>query len=220
MLRSTTLIALCTLCCSALQAGEITGHYMEARTCQVYTGPCFANGEVGLTGMDAVQAWQIQTDDSTGADLSGLKVAVIVRSSETIGFTGVEKARRLASMVLVDQSATPEQQEALVAFAKKRAGKAGRHVKEIRSAPIDMKLDTIDLTGDLRVGEFVKLKTRKARPGDCICSNESAYYPPLTQLAGFVPGVTIDGEVKARSLGTRWSIPDSRTAYMGTFSSE
>ncbi len=31
-------------------AGEITGTYMEARTCQVYTGPCFANGEVGLSG--------------------------------------------------------------------------------------------------------------------------------------------------------------------------
>ena len=42
-------------------ASEIVGHYMEARTCQVYTGPCFANGEVGVTGKDAVMAWSIQS---------------------------------------------------------------------------------------------------------------------------------------------------------------
>jgi hypothetical protein len=105
----------------------------------------------------------------------------------------------------------------MVDFAKERAGKAGSHVESVQLAPIDMNMDIVDLTGDLSVGEFVKLKARKARPGDCICSNESAYYPPLTQLAGFVPGVTIEGEIRARSLGTRWSIPDTRTAYLGTF---
>ena len=47
------------------------------------------------------------------------------------------------------------------------------------------------------MGEFARLKTRKARHGDCICSNESAYYPPLTKLKGFVPGVTIEGDVGA-----------------------
>ena len=88
---------------------------------------------------------------------------------------------------------------------------------DVRVAPIAMKLDTIYLTGELEVGKLVKFKARKAKPEDCICSNESAYYPPLAQLAGFVPGVTIDGEVTARPLGSRWSIPDSRTAYLGTF---
>ena len=83
-----------------------------------------------------------------------------------------------------------------------------------------MKLDIAELTGQLQVGDLVTLNTRKARPGDCICSNESAFYPPLAKLEGFVPGVTIDGEVKARALGTRWSIPNTRTAYLGTFSNE
>ncbi|MBI5757839.1 MAG: hypothetical protein HZA46_04910, partial [Planctomycetales bacterium] len=40
-------------------AAQITGEYIEARTCDVYTGPCFANGEVGTTGNEAVLAWKV-----------------------------------------------------------------------------------------------------------------------------------------------------------------
>jgi hypothetical protein len=74
-----------------------------------------------------------------------------------------------------------------------------------------------ELTATVEVENVAHIETRKARKGDCICSNESAYYPPLTKLFQFVPGVTIEGDVKARSLGTRWSVPDSRTAYLGVF---
>ena len=41
-------------------AGTIQGIYMETRTCQVYTGPCFANAEIGLAGKNAIMAWKIQ----------------------------------------------------------------------------------------------------------------------------------------------------------------
>jgi hypothetical protein len=205
------------LVASGVPASEITGHYLEARTCQVYTGPCFAAGEVGLTGKDAVMAWNIQSGEVEGVDLAGLKVALVVRSDRTIGFAGVEPSPSLGAVVLVDEQATPEQQQALVDFARKHAGAAGQDIKQVRTAPIDMQLDVAALTGDLRVGRFVTLQTRRAQPGDCICSNESAYYPPLAQLSGFVPGVTVAGEVRAPALGSHWSIPDTRTAYLGVF---
>ena len=63
----------------------------------------------------------------------------------------------------------------------------------------------------------MKLTTRAARKGDCICSNESAYYPPLAKVENFIPGVTLEGSIRARGLGGRWEIPDSRSAYMATF---
>ncbi|HUG69079.1 MAG TPA: hypothetical protein VMM76_15120, partial [Pirellulaceae bacterium] len=44
---------------SGIARAEISGHYLETRTCQVYTGPCFANAEVGLAGKEAVMAWRI-----------------------------------------------------------------------------------------------------------------------------------------------------------------
>ena len=40
-------------------AGEISGSYLETRTCQVYTGPCFANAETALAGREALMAWKI-----------------------------------------------------------------------------------------------------------------------------------------------------------------
>ena len=35
-------------------AAELSGKYIEARTCDVYTAPCFANAEMNLTGKHAV----------------------------------------------------------------------------------------------------------------------------------------------------------------------
>jgi hypothetical protein len=190
---------------------------MEARTCQVYTGPCFAAGEVGLTGKDAVMAWSITEGTHNGVDLAGLNVIVVVQASDTLGFEGLNNARSLEAMIVVDDTAKGSRREALIDFAKVQAGKAGKEVKHVQSAPIEMRLDVSELTGELRAGNCVELITRQARPGDCICSNESAYYPPLAKVEHFAPGVTISGNISARGLGTRWSIPDSRTAFMATF---
>ena len=222
-LRPCSLLALCSvgwlLPGQAVQAGPIEGHYLEARTCQVYTGPCFANGEMGSAGKDAVMAWNIQRGQQDGVDLSGLNVALVVRASNTLGHQGFANAPEIRSVIVLDAAASVQQREALLRFVRSQAEAATVDVAAVETAPIHMKLDVLDVTGQLQVGDLITLKTRKARPGDCICSNESAFYPPLAQLDGFVPGVTIDGEVSARSLGRRWSIPETRTAYLGTFSS-
>ncbi len=200
-----------------LAYGEITGQYIESRTCQVYTGPCFANAEVGLAGKEAVMAWSIQEGTHKGVDLAGLKVVMALHSAKTLGFGGIEGAGELKSVILVDDTAKGPRRDALIDFAKSHAGKAGDAVVRIDDAPIALTLDESDLKGKLTAGTSVQIETRRARLDDCICSNESAYYPPLAKLEGFVPGVTIEGEVSARKIGARWSIPDSRSAYLGTF---
>lgn len=206
------------LCLQALTFGKgLQGTYLEARTCQVYTGPCFANGETGLAGKNAIMSWRIDQGKLKGTDLSGLTVALIVNSSDTLGFEGLNDAKKLKSIVVVDEQANSQQRLALIEFVKSHAKKAGENIAAIQTAKMQMKLDLAELTGELQVGDKIKLKSRKARKGDCICSNESAYYPPLAKLNGFVPGVTIEGEVSARKIGSRWSVPDSRTAYLGTF---
>ena len=198
-------------------ASDVSGTYMEARTCQVYTGPCFANAEVGLTGMNALMAWNIDEGEHAGVDLSGLKVVLVVNASETLGFGGVDAPKELKSIILVDEKANATQREALVNFAKKHAGRAGEKIVRIDFKPIKMSLDTAELRGSLTAGKEVKLVTRKIGKDDCICGNESSYYPPLVKVENFAPGFAIEGEFKGRGLGTRWSIPGSRSAYMATF---
>lgn len=197
---------------------QISGTYLETRTCQVYTGPCFANGEVNLAGKDAIMAWSIAQGQRDGVSLDGLSVVVVLNASDTLGFAGLDGPKELKSVILVDQRADSAQHEALVGFAKEHAGRAGESVVRIDAAPIRMSLDVAELRGRLEAGKNLKLVTRQARPGDCICSNESAYYPPLAKVKNFVPGVTIEGNFTGRGLGSRWSTPDSRSAYMATFS--
>jgi hypothetical protein len=218
MLRSVILCSIALTTVAALQAaGPVRGKYVEARTCQVYTGPCFANGEVGSAGKSAILTWSIEEGSYDGADLAGRSVAMVVRTSHTLGFRGFADASWTKALLIVDAAADPAQAAALQKFALAQTGVRQQDVAGVQQAEIQMQFDVSKLTATVEVGDLARLEARKARAGDCICSNESAYYPPLTALKGFVPGVTIQGEVSARRLGTRWSIPNTRTAYLGTF---
>jgi hypothetical protein len=201
----------------SIEAAELRGNYLEARTCQVYTGPCFANGEAGLTGKSAMMAWSIEEGAFAGVDLAGLKIVVVVQATDTLGFGGLEDPRELRSVVLVDERASREQREALLKFAQAYAGRAGDAVVRVDAVKIDLLLDTAGLRGELSAGKVARLVTRAARPGDCICSNETAYYPPLAAVDYFAAGVAEEAYFAGRGLADRWSIPGSRSAYMAQF---
>ena len=220
MLRALTVgfLALVGVHCPLIAANPIRGKYVEARTCQVYTGPCFANGEMGSVGKDAIMTWRIDGGGFAGVDLAGHSVSAIVKASHTLGHNGFGDAKLTRAIVVVDRSADPQQQAALKDFVLSQTGIRADDVADVQRAEISMQFDVDNLSATVTVGDIAHLETRKARKGDCICSNESAFYPPLTKLLAFAPGVTIEGEVTARRLSTRWSIPDSRTAYMGLFS--
>ena len=216
MLRTFASLAVALLP-SLAAAGEISGSYLETRTCQVYTGPCFANAETALAGREAVMAWKIDEGRRGDVDLAGLSVVMVVRGDDTLASQGLNDPKTLRSTVIVDDKATDAQRAALVEFVKDHTGRAGKEIVRVDAAPISMSLDTADLSGKLQAGEIVKLATRKAKPSDCICTNEVAYYPPLAQLERFAAGVSIEAEYKGNGLGTRWSTPGSRSAYMGEF---
>src|SRR5437870_5193149 len=90
-------------------AAELEGFYLEARTCQVYTGPCFANSEFGLAGKNAMMAWSIARGDHNGVDLSGLNVVLVVASTGTLAHQGIDDAGAVRSAILVDERASVEQ---------------------------------------------------------------------------------------------------------------
>src|SRR6185503_13113831 len=52
----------------------ISGRYLEVRSCDVYTGPCFANAEMGLDGKEAILVWSVREGAWRGTDLKGLSV--------------------------------------------------------------------------------------------------------------------------------------------------
>src|ERR1700738_4347294 len=109
---SRIMAALCGALALALSgtagAAQIRGDYVEARTADVYTGPCFSNSEVFITGNQAILAWKVAQGSWDGVYRSGLSVAASVRGSTTFSEDRPEQAR---SVLIVDQKASPAQRE-------------------------------------------------------------------------------------------------------------
>ena len=200
-------------------AVEIRGDYVESRTCDVYTGPCFANSESTLAGKTAVMAWKIDQGRHQGVDLSGLKVVMAIRASNTLAVGGGMKIDPdpVQAVILLDHNATTEQQAALESFARERAGRYARHVARVDVAPIEMRVDHIDMAAQLQAGKEVKLSTRKLTLADQCCTNEEIYYPPLASVDNYEAAFTVDGGFNGRGLGVRWENPQSRSAFLATF---
>src|SRR5215212_8477080 len=68
-----------------VQAADITGQYVEARTCDIWTGPCFANADFNLTGKHAVMAWRVDRGTLDNVKLDGLSVVAVVSAGNTLG---------------------------------------------------------------------------------------------------------------------------------------
>src|SRR5689334_1961755 len=120
---------------------EIRGQYVEARTCDVFTGPCFANADTGLVGKNAVLAWKIESGAVGATRLDGLGVVAVVAARETLG---VKQTAPGKAIIIVDEKATEAQRAALVAFVKAQAGELADEVVAVRAAPVELAICTCD----------------------------------------------------------------------------
>jgi hypothetical protein len=213
------LFAAAFLPAATLQAVQIEGDYLESRSCDIYTGPCFANAELGLTGRQAVMAWSIDRGEFEGVDLTGLKAVAAVRSVDTLGFgVGITVRNELnKSVLLLDQGATPAQQAALEKFVRAKAGSTLGEVVRVASMPIDLQLDHVDMTARLKAGKEVSMETRKLGKNDCVCTNEQIYYPPLVAVENAEPAYTVENAYRGRGLGAQWDHTRSRSSFLATF---
>ncbi|MCI0464791.1 MAG: DUF1326 domain-containing protein [Gemmataceae bacterium] len=194
----------------------ITGQYVEARTCDVWTGPCFANADHNLTGKNALLAWRIERGTLDGVRLDGLSVVAVVAAGNTIG---LEQSGPSRAVVIVDSRATPEQRAALVRLAQKQAGKLVGNVASVQSASIN--LTTCPCTGDscyeLQAGG-ARLKTRCIDAHhDKACGNEIAFYPPLARGVSVRPAAAVEHVFSGSGLRQTYSDYERRGAYVGTF---
>jgi len=217
MARYLSLAALAFLCSTASAAAAgIKGQYVEARTCDVWTGPCFANADFNLAGKNAVLAWRVDKGTLDGVSLNGLGIVAVISASDTLGLEQTGTGRAL---LIVDRQATAEQREALIRLAKRQAGKLLQNVVAVQTARIE--LVTCNCKGEacaeLQAGD-VRVKTRCLDADhDKACGNETAFYPPLARDVRVKPAAAVENSFGGTGLPETWRDFERRGAYVGSF---
>ena len=210
-------VLLSILICLPAAAQQIRGDYLETRTADVYTGQCFANGEVNLVGNEAILAWRVTDGTWDGVPLQGLSVAAAVHANATLGdpYGNPYPAK---AVLLVDDQASSQQQQALVNFAKHMGGELLKNVEQVLPVQMEMVVNAQHHGAAMfRAGQFATIQTRSIGENDHLCGNEETYYPPLTQLAHSMPAVALTDSYRGPGLGTSWDLHGKRSAFVGTF---
>lgn len=204
---------------AAVYGQQIRGDYVETRSADVWTGPCYANAEMGLSGDQAILAWHVERGQWEGIPLDGLTVVSVVKARATLGDPTTTPYPAKA-VVIVDERARPEQQTALVRFAQAMAGPLLGDILRIETAPIAF---FVDHEGShygkvvLRAGSRAVVETRALSDKDHLCGNEEIYYPPLTPMSHAMPAVAAVDRYEGPDLGVVWSRHEKRSAFVGSF---
>jgi len=221
---------LVTVASSVAGAAGIRGDYVEARTADVYTGPCFSNAEVFLTGSQAVLAWKVTEGTYNGVDLAGLSVAAAVQGTTTFSEDDPAHAR---AILIVDEKADSRQRDALVALAHALAGRRLDHVVAVRTERISMKVEPHAMSeadsthqahgmphapaASFWAPGLASIVTRPLNENDHACGNEVVTYEPLSRGTTVLPAFTLGHQFKGQGLGTTWDDPNCRSSFVGHF---
>jgi hypothetical protein len=220
MSRWLAIAALALLVVAApVHASGVSGQYVEARTCDIWTGPCFANADMNIGGKHAVLAWKVDKGTFGSVSLEGLAVVAVVAASDTLGLEQTGPAR---AVIIVDKKANAAQRAALIRLAKKQGGQLIKNVVSIQAA--DVSLEMCECKG----GACAKLKAGVANietrcineKHDKACGNETAFYPPLAEGVKVVPAAAVEHKFTGKGLNETWKEADRRGAYVGSFAAQ
>ena len=197
---------------AANETPVIRGSYVEARTCDVWTGPCFANGEINLVGKQAVAAWIVDRGSWGGVALDGLKVAAALSAQGTLHTSG---EGRVTAVLFIDEKADSRQAKALADMARALAPAHLANVVGVEKRAISYTREGLDAV--LKVGDVATLRTTAFCACDRICCNEERAYPSISDATRVDCAKTVEHEYRGKALDSSWSDPVKRSAMVGTF---
>ena len=212
-----SVVALSSLMLAPLAAkpASVTGTYVEARTAEVFAGACVMNGEAATTGREALLAWKVDKGQVNGVSLDGLAVVAALAADANLGIHEIGGESTTARAALfVDSRATAAQRKALVAMVKSLSGNLIGSVVQETAAPIAF----VDSGHQITVStDTLKLAVEKHLNHDASCGNKQ-WFGPLATVDRAEMGTTDENAFSGPSLCTKWSDPNKRSSFFGTFS--
>jgi hypothetical protein len=217
MKRAIVLAALVGLTTSPLMAGGkglLSGQYVEARTAEVFTGGCIMGSEAETVGKQAVLAWKVTHGSFNGVSLDGLSVVAAVAGDKNLGLQEIGGAKaNVRSAMFVDGRANPVQQMALVAMANELSSGMIGTIVQVTASPIQF----TDQGQEIHVAASqVALDVKKEMSHDPTCG-AMQWFHPFSSVEQATIGVADQHVFSGAALGTKWSDPNKRSAFFGTF---
>ena len=199
---------------SAGGKGSVSGAYVEARTAEVFTGGCIMGSEAETVGKNAVLAWKVDRGSFNGVTLDGLTVVAAVAGDRNLGIDEIGGARAATrSAVFVDNRANPAQQMALVAMANELSNGLVGTIVQVTPSPIEF----ADQGKAIHVAAaHVALDVAKEMSHDPTCG-AMQWFHPLSSVDQATIGVAEQHAFTGSGLGAKWSDPNRRSAFFGTF---
>ena len=193
---------------------SISGSYVEARTAEVFTGGCIMNGDAATTGREALLVWKVDRGSFDGVALNGLSVVAAIAGDQNLGIREIGgAAAETRAAIFVDERATPVQRAALVAMATQHSN--GMVAKVVELTPTTIQF--VDEPGAIRVSaKSLRLTVEKEMNHDPSCGARQ-WFHPLAEVSNPMMGTTAENTFNGAALGTRWSDPNKRSSFFGTF---
>ena len=213
-------IALSTMFLSAALATvsaappTLTGTYVEARTSEIFAGACVINGEAATAGREALLAWKVDKGRFNGVALDGMAVVAAVAGDVNLSVQEIGgDVATTRTVLFVDARASEPQRRALVAMARTLANRVIDAVAEVTPAPIEFVAGDHDIQVVVRTA---RLRVRKEMEHDSTCGNKK-WFDPLSNVHHADLGIAVENAFSGVALGTKWSDPNKRSAFFGTF---
>jgi hypothetical protein len=218
MKRAIVLAAVVGLASTVLMASggkeSVSGQYVEARTAEIFTGGCIMGSEAETMGKQAVLAWKVDRGTVNGVSVDGLSVVAALAGDKNLGLHEIGGDRAVVrSVVYVDERANPVQRIALAALAHDLTKSIGTIVS-VTPAPITFS----DAGQTIHVATSnVALDINKVMSHDPTCG-ATQWFHPLASVDQATMGMADQNAFSGSTLGTKWSDPNKRSAFFGTFS--
>jgi hypothetical protein len=173
------------------------------------------NGEAATTGREALLAWKVDSGRFNGVPLGGLAVVAAVSGDANLSVHEIGgDVATTRTALFVDARATEAQRTALVAMVKTLANRVVGAVAEVTPASIEF----VSGEHDVRVvAKTVRLTVQKQMSHDSSCGNKK-WFEPLSNVHHADMGIALENAFNGTSLGTKWSDPNKRSGFFGTFS--
>jgi hypothetical protein len=206
---SAALIAGSAACVWAAPA--VTGDYVEARSCNVYAGPCHFGSEYTTAGREAVMAWRVRHGAYAGQALDGLAAVAVVVGDDNLAVAGTPRR----TVFYIDERATPAQREALVAILRARTGADFGRLVAVRAAPIafEEQSDAVRVS----VPKIARLDATKMPDAACCRWPGQLWYDPLARAQGVKVGNAAVNEYDDGLLDVRWTHNGQNSVLFGDF---